>query len=64
MIMDPFTRSTATVAAGGGMLERVGERLLDDPVRRQVQIARQPQPWIHRQPGVDAGIVESSDEIG
>jgi hypothetical protein len=50
--------------AGGRVLEGVGEGLLDDPVRREVQIARQAQPWVNRQPGVDTGVLEPSDEVG
>ena len=50
--------------AGGRVLEGVGEGLLDDPVRREVQIARQPKPWVNRQSGVDTRVVEPSDEVG
>ena len=49
---------------GGGVLECVGEGLLDDPVSREVQIPRQLQPWIHREPRLDTGVVEPSDQLG
>ena len=44
MITEPFAAlDDHRRRAGRGVLEGVGEGLLDDPVRRQVKIARQPQ---------------------